>query len=83
MIEKYVDVPALDSLPPLDLDKPLPWDQTVPLGYSAAFLALHETFDQIWRPKPVLMEMVDDVAAQFDLDSDVERGHVIGYVPLF
>lgn len=80
LIEKYVDVPALADLPPLDLERPLPWDQTVPLGYAAAYVALHETFHQVWRAKPVLAEMVGEVATEFGLSGDVQRGHVIGYV---
>lgn len=77
LIKNYVDVSALEGLPPLDLGRPLPWDQVVPLGYAAAYLALSESFNQVWRPKSELLEMVETVTTGLGL-SEESRGHVIG-----
>jgi len=66
------------NLPVLDLDNPLPEDQVIPLGFQAAYLALHETFLEIWRPKSIVEKMVDTVAGKLALNTEQERGHVIG-----
>lgn len=80
IIKEYVDLPQMATLPALDLDHPLPADQTVPSGVEGAFLALHQVFQDIWRPRSIVNAMVANVVDKWGLDSTEDRGHVIGLV---
>ena len=79
LIDRYIDAANIKALPPLDLDRPLPYDDIVPAGERDLFLAEHEAFMTVWRPKPSLDAMVQEVRAEFGLTETSEaRGHVIG-----
>lgn len=72
-----MDVEALDSLPDLDLSKPLPWGTSVPEPVTEAFEALSETMQEVWRPVDKLKDMVWHLEHEIGLQQK-ERGHVIG-----